>query len=95
MSREKKKLLKYLRERVRRAKKAKDEKAIEESQQSLDMAFAEQEERIEKKSVTQQHQPDATNKESNKRERKDAETDKKEERRMFMRRHIVKMTRPT
>jgi hypothetical protein len=46
MSREKKKLLKYLRERVRRAKKAKDEKAIEESQQLLDTTLAKQEERI-------------------------------------------------
>jgi hypothetical protein len=39
---EKKKLLKYLRERVRRAKKAKDEKAVKEHQHTLDKALADQ-----------------------------------------------------
>jgi hypothetical protein len=54
---QKKKLLKYLRERVRRAKQAKDVKAVKLHQQSLDTALAEQGRATVQSSQAQEEQP--------------------------------------
>ena len=70
---EKKKLLKYLRERVRRAKKAKDEKALKEHQDSLNTVLAEQE-RVTGTSTQAQDPPSKKRKEQPSQEQPDIPT---------------------